>query len=420
MPLEHDAYISARKQDILAALGAGEDSAPGPNGSRGGAVSDVLRLLSAVLSHEARQALEGLKQLYEPLDPDTPDRRRDESPPAFERFATAFTEALQRGNFHEIDPEDVRAREATRDLTGLNVKTTLAGIRRIRYFARGAHPENVERSVFLGLRRKVVAANVYNDVIVLVGFKSEAEISRPERKAFADMRRGIRPGAAIIKHFRNVASAELVTLHPGAKPSMLNRDRVFLGVPAIAGSVPVLANLWPAMTVLFAVVAGYFTAGQVIDNDRLARAVGALGGLIALIAFVMRQRMKVEAQTLRYQKQLADTVYFRNLANNSGVLDLLIGAGEEQDLKEAYLAYWTLERAGKPMTRGEIDAAAEAFLREKLGDNAIFEIHDALDKLERLGLASRQGETYSVLAPSEALRRLDSIWDNYFKFNVTA
>jgi hypothetical protein len=201
---------------------------------------------------------------------------------------------------------------------------------------------------------------------------------------------------------------------------MLNRDRVFLGVPAIAGSVPVLANLWPAMTVLFAVVAGYFTAGQVIDNDRLARAVGALGGLIALIAFVMRQRMKVEAQTLRYQKQLADTVYFRNLANNSGVLDLLIGAGEEQDLKEAYLAYWTLERAGKPMTRGEIDAAAEAFLREKLGDNANFEIHDALDKLERLGLASRQGETYSVLAPSEALRRLDSIWDNYFKFNVTA
>jgi hypothetical protein len=102
------------------------------------------------------------------------------------------------------------------------------------------------------------------------------------------------------------------------------------------------------------------------------------------------------------------------------VLDLLIGAGEEQDLKEAYLAYWTLERAGKPMTRGEIDAAAEAFLREKLGDNANFEIHDALDKLERLGLASRQGETYSVLAPSEALRRLDSIWDNYFKFNVTA
>jgi hypothetical protein len=420
MPQVQDAYISARKQDILAALSAADEAAPGTERAQGEATGDVLRVLSAVLGHEARETLEGLKQLYGPLDPDTPNRRRDDSVAAFDRFEAAFSEALTRGNFHEIDPEDVRAREATRMLTGLNVKTSLAGIRRIRYFARGAHPEQVARRVFLGLGRKVVEANVYSDVIVLVGFKSAAEIGKSDRKAFADMRRGIRPGAALIKHFRNVASAELVTLHPGAKPSMLNRDRVFLGVPAIAGSVPVLANLWPALTVLFAVVVGYFTAGQVIDNDRLARAVGALGGLIALIAFVMRQRMKVEAQTLRYQKQLSDTVYFRNLANNSGVLDLLIGAGEEQDLKEAYVAYWILERAGKAMTREEIDAAAEAFLREKLQDEVNFEIHDALDKLERLGLASRQGEAYTVLGPSEALRRLDSIWDNYFKFNVSA
>lgn len=206
-------------------------------------------------------------------------------------------------------------------------------------------------------------------------------------------------------------------LHPGAKPNMLGRDRVFLAAPALAGGVPVLLNLWPALTVLGAVVAAYFTAGELLDNERLTRAVGALGGLVAVGAFVMRQRMKFEATTLRYQKRLADTVYFRNLANNAGVIDLVVGQGEEQDAKEAYLAYWALRRAGRPLAKDEIDNFAEEFLRGHLGQKVDFEIHDALGKLERLGLVTREGDAYSAVPPSEALLRLDAAWDALFNFS---
>jgi hypothetical protein len=120
---------------------------------------------------------------------------------------------------------------------------------------------------------------------------------------------------------------------------------------------------------------------------------------------------------LRYQKQLADTVYFRNLANTAGVLDLLIGAGEEQDAKEAFLAYGILRRAGHPLAKGEIDNFAESFLRDRFGLEIDFEIQDALNKLERLGIVSRDGDAFTATAPPDALARLDAAWDGVFNFS---
>ena len=407
-----DGFIAARKAELARAIAAGLPAGEAEP------MAQVMKLLGALLHHMAHEQLERLKALYDPLDPDAPQERRDVSAAAFGRFEAALTEALTRANFSEIDPDTVQTRKATKLLTGLAIKPSLAGIRRIRYFARGARPEQLVRKELFGLRKHLVDANVMNDVVVLVGFKADDEIEREDRKAFARMRRGVRPGAALVKHFRNVAAAELVTLHPGAKPSMLRRDQVFLAAPAIAGGVPVLLNIWPAVTVLFAVLAAYFGTQGAIEENELKRALAAVSGLVAVVAFVMRQRLKYETQTLRYQKQLADTVYFRNLANNAGVLDLLIGAGEEQDVKEAYLAYCVLRDAQAPLEKAEIDRAAETLLRERLGLHVDFEIHDALGKLERLGLVSRDGETYAAIAPAEALTKLDAAWDGVFEFSA--
>lgn len=409
-----DGFIAARKAELGQAIANERGIAP----EEAAAMPSVFQLLAALLHHEAHGRLEALKTLYDPLDPDAPPSRRDVSAGAFEAFEAALTDALTRANFVEIDPDTVQTRETTKLLTGLAIKPSGAGIRRIRYFARGARPEQIVRKSWFGLRKRVIDAQVMSDVIVLVGFKADTEIKREERNAFSSMRRGVRTGAALVKHFRNVANAELVTLHPGAKPSMLRRDQLFLAAPAVATGVPVLLNLWPALTVIFAVFAAYFGAQGVIEDDELKRALAAMSGLIAVGAFVMRQRLKYEATTLRYQKKLADTVYFRNLANNAGVLDLLIGAGEEQDTKEAILAYGILRRAGHSMAKAEIDNFAEAFLRERFGLEINFEIQDALAKLERLGIVTRDGEAYLATPPAEALARLDAAWDGVFNFSA--
>lgn len=410
-PPPRDGYIAVRKAELAEALAA---AAP-PGDAQ--AMADVMKLLGALLHHEAHAELEALKALYDPLDPDAPPSRREVSVRAFEAFERDLADALTRANFAEIDPDTVQTRETTKRLTGLSIKPSAAGIRRVRFFARGARNETVELKRWFGLKREKIEVQAMSDVVVLVGFKAEDEAAaRADRQALKRMRRGVREGAALVKHFRSVAAAELVTLHPGAKPSMRPRDQAMLAGPAVIAGVPVLLNLWPALTVVFAVLAAYFGAQGVIEESELKRALAAVSGLVAVVAFVMRQRLKYEAQTLRYQKQLADTVYFRNLANNSGVLDLLIGAGEEQDAKEAFLAYSILRREGRPLAKAELDNFCETFLREKFGLEIDFEIHDALGKLERLGLVTRDGETYSAVAPEDALAKLDTAWDGLFRF----
>jgi hypothetical protein len=301
----------------------------------------------------------------------------------------------------------------------LSIKPSAAGSRRVRFFARGALSVTCELKRWLGLKRERIEVQTMNDVVVLVGFKAEDEAAAAaDRRALRRMRRGVRQGAALVKHFRSVATPELVTLHPGAKPSMRPRDQAMLAGPAVVAGVPVLLNLWPALTVIFAVLAAYFGAQGVIEDSELKRALAAVSGLVAVGAFVMRQRLKYEAQTLRYQKQLADTVYFRNIANNTGVLDLLVGAGEEQDSKEAFLAYAILRREARPLAKGEIDKFCEAFLRERFALDIDFEIHDALNKLERLGLVAREGESYVAVTPMDALSKLDAAWDGLFSFSA--
>lgn len=407
-----DGFIAVRKAELATAIVA----EGGFTQSDAAALGDVYKLLGAILHFEAHDDLEALKTLYDPLDADAPPTRRDSSPTAFEAFEHALAAALERANFREIEPESVQTLDATKALTGLDIKASSDGIRRIRFFARGGRPETFEIKSWFGLHKRDVLAEVFADVVVLVGFKSDSEIQRNDKRALQRLRRGVRPGAALVKHFRNVAHAELVTLHPGARPNMRPRDRVFLAVPALAGGVPVLINLWPALTVVFALIAAYLGTGHAIENDELRRALASLSGLIAVGAFVMRQRMKFEAQSLKYQKQLSETVYFRNIANNAGVLDLLISAGEEQDVKEALIAYGLLLRAGQPMGRGELDMAAETFLRERLKLEIDFEIGDALGKLERLGLVTGDGDSYRATPTVDALANLDAAWDSYFKF----
>lgn len=409
---EPDGYIAIRSTELAAAINAEN----GPPSAEAQAWSDVFRLLGALMRHEGQERVEAMHALYAPLDPDAPTPRRDLSPAGFERFERALVAELTRGNFTEVDPESVRTAETTKRLTGLAIKPSLAGIRRIRYFARGARTESFTISSWFGLRKREIQVEAMRDVVVIVGFKADAEISKQDEKAFRQMRRGVRPGAALVKHFRNVAAPELVTLHPGARPTMRRRDQAWLAAPAIVAGTPVLINLWPALTVLGAVVAAYFGAQGAIEESELKRAIAAISGLVAVGAFVMRQRLKYEAQTLRYQKRLADTVYFRNLANNAGVIDLLAGAGAEQEVKEALLAYAVLRKAGRGLTRAEIDAGAEAFLREHFGLNVNFEIHDAMEKLLRLNLVTRTGETYEAAPPAEALERLDAAWDGLFHF----
>ena len=137
-------------------------------------------------------------------------------------------------------------------------------------------------------------------------------------------------------------------------------------------------------------------------------ALAALSGLVALGGFMLRQWMKFQRQSLMYQKQLTDNIYFRNINNNAGIFDYIIGAAEEQECKEAFLAYYFLQQG--PLTQAELDRRIESWLKEAFGLDVDFEVDDALAKLDRLGLFGATA-TPRGAATGGGARRLDTVWE---------
>jgi len=106
------------------------------------------------------------------------------------------------------------------------------------------------------LRREKHEVLVYDDVVLFVASKPATAIaSQRERKLL--VRRRIRPGSVLIRYFRNVASTDLKALFPNVRVVMGVRDTLALGVPAIAGAIPILINLASTATVLFLVIGFY-------------------------------------------------------------------------------------------------------------------------------------------------------------------
>lgn len=401
-----DSYIPCTKAELIAALAQ-------KGGVDGAGFAEVSRVLAAVLHYETMDELERLKTLYRPLDPNETSTAQPDPQTFFKELDAILTMA----NFREFPAVDMIAAADVGNLQDLKVRTTDAGVQRIRFFARGARPAKLDIRRFWGLHRKKVDSEILDDVLIII--ELARDVTAEGAKALARIRRGVRPGSVLLKHFGDVPRTDLVTLHPGAAPTMKRRDQLILGVPAVAGGLPLLTQLGPALVVIFSVLAALFgLEGAHLTDDALKRALAALSGLVALGAFLMRQRLKFDRQRLFYQKQLADTVYFHTVANNAGVIDGLVSAAEEQDCKEAMLAYHAL-LAGGPMTKEALDKTVEAFLREAFGMEVDFEIGDAMAKLERLKLVTQDGDRFAAVSTQDALTHLDDAWDNYFSFRKT-
>ena len=205
-------------------------------------------------------------------------------------------------------------------------------------------------------------------------------------------------------------------LFPKVRVVMNLYDKLTIAVPALAGGIPLLANVLPTLTVLFLVAGFYLGLTGPVEHEQVVKAFAALSGVAALGALIMRQRLKYERLSLKYQKQISDHCYFRNVSNNAGIFDYIVGAAEEQECKEAFLAYYFLLTASTPPDQETLDARIEDWLKRTFGFDIDFEVDDALAKLERLGLLKRDEQMLSVLPLDEALVLLDRRWDNFFLF----
>lgn len=366
------------------------------------------KLLAALFHFELHEKLEALKDAYRPIDPDR-DFREPTSEAVQdacgETVRTVLTEVLEHANYRPLGQAELDHALEERSLFPIHVSIDFDVFDDFVVFARGESLRKGEVPRWLGLKKVAIDVPTYDRVCLFLRFKPESALDAKQKKRLA-----LEPGRTLLKLFRHIPKADLEMLFPNTRLRMRLIDKLFIGVPAIVGGVPVLAKMAPALFALTIVLG--FTSGEINE----AAVIAGLSGIVGLGVFLFRQWDKFKSRKVLFMKMLSENLYFRNIDNNEGVITRLIDEAEEEEHKEALIAYTFLyERPGS--TAAELDERVEAWLRERFDLDVDFEVDDALHKLERLELASEIDGAYRVVGLGEALATLDKRWDELFPYN---
>jgi hypothetical protein len=382
----------------------------------------VVELLESLLHHEFRGRLEALKDAYSPFNPDS-DVRTIREPDAGERDAAQerlveeLTALAEAANFERIGADDLDRAFVEESLLKVRLEADFDDFEDVVFYRRGVHTREEEQKRWFGLRRTTITFTTYGKVLVYVKFQDAEHFEALDRKV-DDL--PFTPRSMIIKLFQDVPRADLEMLFPNARVRMRPIDKLLIGVPAaVSAVIMVVTKLVAALLPVLLLLAFWFGLRREpveLDQGQLVT-LGA--GLAALGGFLVRQFGKFKNRKIQFMKSLSENLYFRNLDNDAGVFNHLLDAAEEEEVKEAVLAYHFLRRAEEALTADELDRRIETWFTRRWDAEFDFEVADGVGKLRRLRLLDETDHGLSAVRLQEAGRRLDETWDNLFVYNTS-
>ncbi len=373
----------------------------------------LFHILEHYFHYEGFGLNQQLKLNYAHFDPDRlpEDRELYANKSNLKTFHTIFKKVLEHGNFEQIDEEVLQKAINASDLVGLNLHIDFDDYNEYYLYARGLTKtkEQVKRFFFW---KKEVEIEYYDRVVIYLHYKDttyfETKKIDPEKLHFV-------PNSIVLKIFKRVPKNDLETIFPNAVPKMSLKDKLLLWIPAIGGGVPILSTkVVPALMKLGAAYKG----GNLLYLKGLKTTLLQSGiALVVLGLYLFRQYKGYQNKKNNFQKMLTDSLYFKNLGNNGGVFHSLIDASEEEEMKETMLAYSFLLQNNQPTNAEVLDQQIESWFVKEFNCELDFDVHDALSKLQHIGLAKEHNSTWTVLPMEKALKRVDEIWDGIFEYN---
>lgn len=249
-----DQFIPVRKRDIVDALCAQRTFADEAAHDQ---FRQLSRLLGSIFHYEYFDQLERVRDDYFYFNPELDPRARldaDQLDRTYRDLLEVFIKVLNGANFIEVSHAEVERALREQAVVRVNIKVPVDDYRDIRFFRRRRHKEKFTVEKWFGLRKRETEVEVYDDVVLWVAIKDHEETA--EKLAKRVQRQKVRPGCALIKYFRHIAGADLNALFPDVQVVMGLRDKLFLGVLAVVGGLPILFKLASSITVLF-LVAGF-------------------------------------------------------------------------------------------------------------------------------------------------------------------
>lgn len=355
----------------------------------------LCRTLKSVFHFEYHEELLRLKNAYAPFDPDadTVSLSWPNNAPIGAQSRGLFeslVEMFERANFRRLSREQLEEAFEVQSAWGLNLEVDFNIFERLELFARGetiVQRDHRDWRNFYRLDKK----NVTVHQRLVVAFKLHDGIADGAGQK----------GVVTLKIFKEIPKGDLEMLLPGTRVRMTLLDRLKIALPTISGLVMTIYKI--VSKAMFLAFAGAYSI------------LGFLGLVGGTIGYGVKSFFGYLRTKDKYQADLTRNLYYQNLDNNAGVLFRLLDEVEEQEFREAILAYALLTETNAPVgkTLSELDAEAERLLFAATDSHIDFEADDAVNKLSRLKLITEQDGRYRSIPIHEAARRLSSMWDSF-------
>jgi hypothetical protein len=399
-------------------------------------------ILAAYYHFQFHHISEKIKANYAPFNPDHESEyavhyTSEQLAKMEEEVVNNFQQVLEQANYFAIDQNTLEKALSQQSLIELKTKVNFQELDRLVCYARGNTYETVTIKYFWKTISRQV--DIFSRVALLVKLKKDHTTQKKKPTADKNTEK------IYVYHYKNIPQWDIELLFPNVKISMTWKDKLLLGVPAIGAAVPLLLRIIPQLLLIVGVIVFIvfgpeyvqslkLTAREADVKNILQLLVISLSLLVTLGGFAVKQYTTYKNKQIKFQKNVTETLFFKNLSANLGVFQSLIDMAEEEECKEIILVYYHLLTGDRPFTPEELDATIETWMQDKFGTVIDFDIHGPLANLEKIvgktteadGTKSRKQALLSydqagccrVLPLSEAKQIIDYIWDEAFSYNT--
>ena len=372
---------------LAAGTGAKTDPAPLP-ASEATAFRKFADLLAAHYHREFLDRMRGLKAAYAAFDPDS------DTPPLVPVLADAQAAALARlygevrnllvkANYKELPRLQAMQAMQGHSFWGLEMDVAWEVFEHIEIYYRGdtVGIRTLRRWWKLWRKEEKVVPE-FNRLVLVLKQQPHQRLGRN-----ADTK------SVYLKMFKDMPKTDLEMVLPGTRVKLSRYDKGMIVYPLASGLAVILYKI-------LADVIGFTDVLSLTVSVSLSWSLAA-----AFAGYGYKSYLSYTNKKTAYTLRLTQSLYYQNIDSNAGVFFRLVDEAEDQESREALLAYyWLWQRAGgRPMTAAALDDAIEQDLERRLGIKVDFEIGDALDKLERLNIVRKEGDGYAAVPMDRAL-----------------
>ena len=409
---------------------------------------DFCQILSAYYHFRFQQTLEIIKDNYVPFNPNTDVQVLNQ--PTVEGYdemeskvIDAFHHILERANYIILPKSIVKQALEKKSLIDLRTEVDFDDFDRCFCYYRGDSSKSIFLQKFFFWRQKKII-ETFERIVLLIKFKETAYF-RAQKVKIKDLK--FTPGKMYVYFYKNIPKLDIDLLFPNVTTSMTWKDRLLFGIPAIGAAIPLILRALPNILLLIAAILLFLNAQPLVEQLNVEQyqvrsvmpiLVATLSLGMALGGFAFKQYSTYKSKKIKFQKNVSDTLFFKNLANNDSVFQMLIDLAEEEECKEIILVYYHLLASPTPLTPEQLDSRIETWMQKKLGTTINFDIHGPLDNLADIrGKINRNSKeientpevpllTYGeegccqLLSLDDSKAVIDYVWDNAFKYNAIA